>query len=100
MSLTFLSLELVKFFGILSRHQPKELSEKYPAFLQCCFRLLESCETSLLNIAVETIGFVGSSTDGKRALNKQGRKHAGGLPVLLVFPKCKALLNHKLSLGL
>ncbi|KAJ8039549.1 26S proteasome non-ATPase regulatory subunit 5 [Holothuria leucospilota] len=68
----FLLPELVKFFGILSRHQPKELSEKYPAFLQCCFHLLESCETSLLNIAVETIGFVGSSTDGKRALNKQG----------------------------
>ncbi|PIK37326.1 putative 26S proteasome non-ATPase regulatory subunit 5-like, partial [Apostichopus japonicus] len=78
----FLLPELIKFFGALARHQPKEVSERYPAFLRCSFKLLEGCEAALVNIAVETLGFIGTSTDGKRTLNKQGKSMTDALSIL------------------
>ncbi|ELU07419.1 hypothetical protein CAPTEDRAFT_92649, partial [Capitella teleta] len=44
----------------------------YQPFINTVFGALESDDTSLMGVAVETIGVIGSSAAGKTALQKQG----------------------------
>ncbi|XP_071485996.1 26S proteasome non-ATPase regulatory subunit 5-like [Diadema antillarum] len=83
----FLIPSIIKFFGCMAHFDPKAIIEKHGAFLQVTFDLLPSNDPSLVGIAVETIGFIGKSADGKQTLNKQGQrmidamKHIGRLLV-------------------
>ena len=64
---------MIKFFGSLACHDPKEICEKHRTFLKTTFDLLATEDTVLLGVVVDTIGIIATSLEGKFALNKQGK---------------------------
>lgn len=68
----FLIPPIVKFFGTVAHFDPKEVTEKHSSFLRITFDLLSSGDPALACIAVETVGFVGRTVEGKQTLDKQG----------------------------
>jgi len=64
---------LLKLFGSACRSEPTETLSKFDRFAGFLFSALDADVTSsVLAVAVETIGFIGSTTEGKRALEQQG----------------------------
>ncbi|XP_033121954.1 26S proteasome non-ATPase regulatory subunit 5-like isoform X2 [Anneissia japonica] len=63
---------LIKFFGSLACHDPKEICEKHRTFLKTTFDLLGTEDAVVRGVVVDTIGIIASSLEGKFALNKQG----------------------------
>ena len=70
-----LSTATIKFFGNLARMEPSEIIEKHTGFLRTTFNLLSSHDPAMVGTAVDTIGVIGESAAGKRALDKQGNLH-------------------------
>ncbi|XP_071949098.1 26S proteasome non-ATPase regulatory subunit 5-like [Antedon mediterranea] len=68
----FLMPALIKFFGSLACHDPKEVCEKHRGFLKSTFDLLGTDDAVLRGVVVDTIGIIASTVEGKLALNKQG----------------------------
>ena len=68
----FLIPSIVKFFGTVAHVEPKEVIEKHGTFLRVTFDLLPGNDPALTCIAVETVGFVARTAEGKQALDKQG----------------------------
>ena len=62
----------MKFFGSIAHQQPKEIFGRFQVFINLVFTLVESEDISLRVIAIETLCFVGESSEGKLALEKQG----------------------------
>ena len=82
------SLGLVKFFGNVAHQQPKEICGRFQHFICLVFSLADGDDPNLQVIAMETIGFIGESPEGKLALEKQGKCIVrlillGGLPYFL-----------------
>ncbi|XP_075690727.1 26S proteasome non-ATPase regulatory subunit 5 [Rhinoderma darwinii] len=66
---------LVKFFGNLAIvDSPQQICEHYPAFLQKVFDLAQGHETTMIGVAVDTLGVLGSNVEGKQVLQKTGSK--------------------------
>ncbi|XP_072285447.1 26S proteasome non-ATPase regulatory subunit 5 [Pyxicephalus adspersus] len=64
---------LVKFFGNLAvMDSPQQICEHYPAFLQKVFDMAEGYETTMIGVAVDTLGILGSTVEGKQVLQKTG----------------------------
>ncbi|XP_073455665.1 26S proteasome non-ATPase regulatory subunit 5 isoform X2 [Aquarana catesbeiana] len=64
---------LVKFFGNLAvMDSPQQICEHYPAFLQKVFDMAEGHETTMIGVAVDTLGIMGSTVEGKQVLQKTG----------------------------
>nr|XP_054769978.1 26S proteasome non-ATPase regulatory subunit 5-like [Lytechinus pictus] len=85
----FLLPPIIKFFGTVAHFDPKEVTEKHGSFLRITFELLPSDDPALGCIAVETVGFVGRTVEGKQTLDKQGQGMTDALKVigrLLVQP--------------
>ena len=76
--LFFLTISgLVKFFGQLAYLYPEDLTSSLQAFLNILYSLIEGQDVSQRLIAVETLGFIGSSDKGKQILMKNGKRHTG-----------------------
>ncbi|XP_053329511.1 26S proteasome non-ATPase regulatory subunit 5-like [Spea bombifrons] len=66
---------LIKFFGNLAiMDSPQQICEHYPAFLEKVFSMAEGHETTMIGVAVDTLGVLGSNIEGKQVLHKTGSK--------------------------
>ena len=65
---------MIKFFASVARQHPKEINGRLEPFINTVFKQVESDDLSLRIIAMETLGFVGHSPEGKKALYRQGKK--------------------------
>jgi len=65
---------LLKLFGSACHSEPAETLAKFDRFASYLFSAVvdSDTESSVLSVAVETVGFIGSTADGKRALEQQG----------------------------
>ncbi|XP_054272652.1 26S proteasome non-ATPase regulatory subunit 5 [Macrosteles quadrilineatus] len=63
---------LIKFFGNVAQLRPQETFRDYPRAIETIFKTLNSDDQSLVCVALETIGFIGTTPAGKRTLHKQG----------------------------
>lgn len=64
---------LMKFFGGVARYHPKEICSGNSTFVNIVFDNLSSSDQTLHSIAIQTVGFIGSSIEGKQALDKLGK---------------------------
>ena len=62
----------MKFFGNIAHQQPKEICGRFQVFINMVFGLVDSEDISLRVIAIETLCFIGESSEGKLTLEKQG----------------------------
>ncbi|CAH2316680.1 26S proteasome non-ATPase regulatory subunit 5 [Pelobates cultripes] len=66
---------LIKFFGNLAvMDSPQQICEHYPAFLEKVFSMAEGHETTMIGVAVDTLGVLGSNLEGKQVLHKTGSR--------------------------
>nr|XP_004662805.2 26S proteasome non-ATPase regulatory subunit 5 [Jaculus jaculus] len=65
----------VKFFGNLAvMDSPQQICERYPVFLEKVFEMTESQDPTMIGVAVDTVGVLGSSVEGKQVLQKAGTR--------------------------
>ncbi|KFO24120.1 26S proteasome non-ATPase regulatory subunit 5 [Fukomys damarensis] len=65
----------VKFFGNLAvMDSPQQICERYPVFLEKVFEMTESQDPTMIGVAVDTIGILGSNVEGKQVLHKTGTR--------------------------
>ncbi|XP_040591532.1 26S proteasome non-ATPase regulatory subunit 5 isoform X2 [Mesocricetus auratus] len=65
----------VKFFGNLAvMDSPQQICERYPVFLEKVFEMADSQDPTMIGIAVDTVGILGSSVEGKQVLQKTGTR--------------------------
>lgn len=67
---------------------PKEIFEKYPPLLGTLFDAFDSNDPTVVPIALDTLGFVGSTIEGKLSLAAIGK-----LPTFLSGPRFTKLLR-------
>uniref|UniRef100_V5GUA5 26S proteasome non-ATPase regulatory subunit 5 n=1 Tax=Ixodes ricinus TaxID=34613 RepID=V5GUA5_IXORI len=65
---------LLKFFGSMGQTSPQRLLVDYPQVLGFIFECVQDGDSASQAVAVETIGVIGSSVQGKRALQSHGDK--------------------------
>lgn len=63
---------LIKFFGNVTQSRPKEVFAEYPAMVKALFETFESPDLVLLGVAMETVGYIGTSVEGKYMLGSLG----------------------------
>ncbi|EGW14518.1 26S proteasome non-ATPase regulatory subunit 5 [Cricetulus griseus] len=65
----------VKFFGNLAvMDSPQQICERYPVFLEKVFEMADSQDPTMIGVAVDTVGILGSSVEGKQVLQKTGTR--------------------------
>ncbi|GBP48613.1 26S proteasome non-ATPase regulatory subunit 5 [Eumeta japonica] len=69
----------MKFFGAIAHMYPREIFKNYPVLLDSLFEILESREQSVLPVALDTLGFVGSTVEGKLSLAALGSKYTSAV---------------------
>ncbi|XP_045203324.2 26S proteasome non-ATPase regulatory subunit 5-like [Mercenaria mercenaria] len=76
----FLVPGLIKFFGCVARIHPKEVMTANETFVSTVFTNLSAPQSdSMHSLAIQTVGFIGSSVEGKLALEKLGNKMDTGV---------------------
>ena len=65
---------MVKFWGNLAHTRPKYIMTKFPVFLTALVNMVQSDDFTAQSIALETIGYIGVSLEGKTALVEMGNK--------------------------
>ncbi|XP_066569153.1 26S proteasome non-ATPase regulatory subunit 5 isoform X2 [Amia ocellicauda] len=66
---------LVKFFGNLAiMDSPQQICECYPAFVTKVFEMATGQDTTMIGVALDTLGILGSNVEGKQVLQKTGEK--------------------------
>ncbi|KAG5272950.1 hypothetical protein AALO_G00171070 [Alosa alosa] len=66
---------LVKFFGKLALLEgPQQVCECYPAFLSTVFDMLLGQDPTQTTVAMDTIGALGATVEGKQVLHKTGER--------------------------
>lgn len=73
---------LMKFFGNVARHWPNELFSKYPVIISALFEVIDGGDQTLLGPALDTLGFVSVSVEGKYALQALGDAMTGALKTI------------------
>ncbi|XP_011314087.1 26S proteasome non-ATPase regulatory subunit 5 [Fopius arisanus] len=63
---------LMKFFGNVAKSRPDEIFSKYPFVILALFQVIEEDDAVLLSNALDTLGYVSSSIEGKYALESLG----------------------------
>lgn len=67
-------LGLVKFFGNLAiMDSPQQVCESYPVFLNKVFDMAQDPDPVMIGVALDTLGVLGSTVEGKQVLQKMGR---------------------------
>lgn len=51
---------------------PQQVCEKYPVFLEVVFSMAMTLEPTLTPVAVDTLGELGKTVEGKQVLHKAG----------------------------
>ena len=59
---------VIKFFGNLAQNDPADVVVQYPVFLQYILSFLNCNDLALMNVAVETLGVLGLTDAGLKAL--------------------------------
>ncbi|KAK9540430.1 hypothetical protein VZT92_002884 [Zoarces viviparus] len=66
---------LVKFFGNLAiMDSPQQVCETYPAFQNKVFEMALDPDAAMIGVALDTLGLLGTSVEGKQVLQKAGEK--------------------------
>uniref|UniRef100_UPI003AAE34B6 26S proteasome non-ATPase regulatory subunit 5 isoform X1 n=1 Tax=Centroberyx gerrardi TaxID=166262 RepID=UPI003AAE34B6 len=66
---------LVKFFGNLAiMDSPQQVCETYPAFQNKVFEMALDPDPAMIGVALDTLGLLGSTVEGKQVLQKTGEK--------------------------
>jgi len=65
---------LVKFFGNLAHTRPRQVMMEYPTFVSSLAAMAESEDPVAQAIALETVGYIGVSLEGKLALAELGNR--------------------------
>lgn len=65
---------LVKFFGNLAHTRPRQIMMEYPTFVSCLAAMADSEDPVAQAIALETVGYIGVSLEGKLALAELGNR--------------------------
>ena len=62
---------LLKFFGRVGHRHPRKVCERFPRIMVTLLEIVEDDrDANLQNIAVETVGYIGHTVEGKHALIK------------------------------
>lgn len=81
---------LMKFFGNVSRCKPYEIFSKYPIVVSALFEVIESGDQAILSTALDTLGHVASTVEGKYALQDLGNSMPSALKqiakIIQTFP--------------
>lgn len=65
---------LVKFFGNLAiMDSPQQVCESYPAFQNKVFEMALDPDPAMIGVALDTLGLLGSTVEGKQVLQKTGK---------------------------
>ena len=64
---------LIKFFSSIAKFHPKEICARYPMFLSTVFDMMQDGDVTNQSIAVETLGFLGKSLEGKQTLDMHSK---------------------------
>lgn len=65
---------LVKFFGNLAiMDSPQQVCETYPAFQNKVFEMALNPDPAMTGVALDTLGLLGSTVEGKQVLQKTGQ---------------------------
>ncbi|XP_062867612.1 26S proteasome non-ATPase regulatory subunit 5 [Trichomycterus rosablanca] len=66
---------LVKFFGNLAiMDSPQQVCENYPAFLNTVFAMAMNPDPTQIPVALDTLGVLGGTVEGKQVLHKTGEQ--------------------------
>ncbi|XP_047424913.1 26S proteasome non-ATPase regulatory subunit 5 [Mugil cephalus] len=66
---------LVKFFGNLAiMDSPQQVCETYPVFQNKVFEMALDPDPAMIGVALDTLGLLGSTVEGKQVLQKTGEK--------------------------
>uniref|UniRef100_A0A672HTK3 26S proteasome non-ATPase regulatory subunit 5 n=1 Tax=Salarias fasciatus TaxID=181472 RepID=A0A672HTK3_SALFA len=66
---------LVKFFGNLAiMDSPQQVCETYPAFQNKVFEMALDPDPAMIGVALDTLGLLGTTVEGKQVLQKTGEK--------------------------
>ncbi|XP_063824245.1 26S proteasome non-ATPase regulatory subunit 5 [Ostrinia nubilalis] len=65
----------IKFVGSIAHCYPKEILDKYPILVNLMFETFESGDPTLLPVALDTLGFIGTTIEGKLCLAALGSKY-------------------------
>lgn len=79
---SFLAPGLLKFFGSIGLTNPQRLVANYPQVLGFIFDCVEDGDLSCQSVSIETIGVIGSTLHGKRALRQFGNKMKNYMKIL------------------
>lgn len=73
--LNFTLVGLVKFFGNLAiMDSPQQVCEAYPVFQNKVFEMALDPDPVMIGVALDTLGLLGSTVEGKQVLQKTGEK--------------------------
>lgn len=64
----------MKFFGCIAHHYPREIFEKYPVMMNQMFDAFDSADATTLPVALDTLGFIGTTIEGKLSLVALGKQ--------------------------
>lgn len=62
----------MKFIGAIAHHYPKEILEKYPVVVELMFNTFDSGDPTVLPVTLDTLGFIGTTIEGKLCLAALG----------------------------
>lgn len=60
----------MKFFGCVAHYYPKEILDEYPVFIDALFHAFENDDSTIFSL--DTLGFVGTTIEGKLSLAATG----------------------------
>nr|CAD7441459.1 unnamed protein product [Timema bartmani] len=73
---------LIKFFGNVAHSWPQEILTEFPSVVKALFEVLNSSDFVLLGTVMETLGFIGTSPQGKQALHNLGDSMSQSMKML------------------
>lgn len=62
----------MKFFGCIAHCYPKETFEKHSVVFDTLFEIIQSGDRTILPVALDTLGFIGTTVEGKLCLAALG----------------------------
>ncbi|KAL1488433.1 hypothetical protein ABEB36_014906 [Hypothenemus hampei] len=73
---------ILKFFGHVAHRNPRELLAKYPIMFDHLFSNIEQSDLTLIAVSLDTIGFIGQTSQGKLALDSTGKRFDGTIKII------------------